>query len=220
MTTRRSSRRRLLLVAAWLWAYFLAPASAVAQPVPDDLKIVARYSPGFSEWRSWTTTITSDGQALQKIGRGGRGGGEPAEKKTTLSKDDLGAFLARVKEADFFKLRGKYQGRATDQATLTLEVSLGKKTHKVEVYGYHFIREKEEQDEVNRFLAVWVEVLKKVPSPNPERLELYKAGGEGKQTPQPSASPPQPEPRGTPGKFLLSRLPPWLPARTERPLSR
>jgi hypothetical protein len=180
MATKPNSRRFVPL-AAWLGVWLATPAPTFAQPVPDDFKIVARYGPGYSTWRSWTTTISSDGTVLQKVGPGGRGGGEPSEKKLSLSKDDLGALLARVKEADFFKLKEKYRGRATDQATLTLEVTLAKKTHKVAVYGYRFIREKEELDEVNRFLKVWVEVLQKVPSPNPERLELYKAGVGGKK---------------------------------------
>jgi hypothetical protein len=187
MTTRPFFLRRALLTTAWLGVSLLTLAAADAQPVPDDFKIVARYSPGFSNWRSWTTTIGADGKTLQKVGPGGRGGGgEPAEKKTELSKEDLGALLSRVKEADFFKLKGKYRGGATDQATLTLQVTLGKKTHQVAVYGHRFVRDKEEIDEVDRFLKVWVEVLKKVPSPNPERLELYKAGGAGKKkTPSP-----------------------------------
>jgi hypothetical protein len=176
MTTKRSSRRVVLLMTAWLGAFLVTPAPVVAQPIPGDFKITARYAPGFSSWRSWTTTINADGKVLQKIGRGGRGGGEPSEKKSTLSKDDLGALLSRIKEGDFFQLKEKYRGTATDQATLTLEVTLDKKTRQVAVYGYRFIRDKEDQDEVNRFLAAWVEVLKKVPSPNPEQLELYKAG--------------------------------------------
>jgi WD40 repeat protein len=185
MTAQQSPWRIVLLVTAWLGACLLTPASAVAQPVPEDFKMVARYGPGFSDWRSWTTSITGDGKALQKVGTGGRGGGEPSEKTASLSKDDLAALVSRVKEADFFKLKGKYRGRATDQATLTLEVTLGKKTHQVSVYGFRFIRDKEEQDEVDRFLRVWVELLKKVPSPNPELLDLYKAGGGGKKKPTP-----------------------------------
>jgi hypothetical protein len=220
MTTKDGFRRSVLLTTACFGLCLSTPAPAAAQPVPDDFKIVARYGPGFSDWRSWTTTITSDGTALQRVGPGGRGGGELSEKKSSLSKDDLKALLSRVKEADFFKLKERYRGTATDQATLTLEVTVDKKTHKVAVYGFAFIRDKKEQDEVNRFLTVWVEILKKVHSPNPERIELYKAGGGGKKKTPPSASSPQPEPENTAEKVLLASLPSWPPARSERPLDR
>ncbi len=197
---------RGVFVAALLAAFVSTPAPVTAQPVPAEFKVVARYAPGFSDWRSWTTTITGDGAALQKIGRGGRGGGEPSEKKSSLTKDDLKALRTRIEETDFFKLKGKYRGTATDQATLTLEVTLDKKTHKVSVYGFRFLRDKEDRDEVDRFLKVWVEVLKKVPSPNPERLDLYKAGGGGKKkTPRQEAQ--EPSPGTTLGKDMLRLLP-------------
>src|SRR5262249_11464186 len=100
----------------------------------------------------------------------------PYDKNLTLSKEDLAALFTRIKEADFFKIKEKFKGSATDQNTLFLDITVGGQSHQVQVYGYRFIRDKADQDEVDRFLKVWVEVLKKVPSPNPDNLDLFKAG--------------------------------------------
>jgi hypothetical protein len=154
-------------------------AAPAAEPpaVPDDFKIVARYAPGFSNWLAWQYAITADGKVVQDIGPGGRGGGERSRKETTLSKDDVAALYARVKEADFFTLKERYRGSATDQPTLVLEVTANGKTHKVQVYGHRFLREKEEQDAGDRFLGVWSTVLLKRPAPNPDQKpDLYKPG--------------------------------------------
>ncbi|MFO0969171.1 MAG: hypothetical protein U0793_26755 [Gemmataceae bacterium] len=146
-------------------------------PVPPDFKLVAGYGPGYSSWLRWQYTISADGKVAQDIGPGGRGGGERVEKETTISAKDVVALFAKVKEADFFTLKEQYKGKVTDNPTLVLEVTMEKKTHKVLVYGHRHLRAKEDQDDADRFLAVWAEVIRKVPAPNPEQKpEMYKPG--------------------------------------------
>lgn len=166
-----------------LVASLFAVTSATGSPgAPDDFKIVAQYDPGYSDWLRWQYTITADGKVAQDIGPGGRGGGERFEKQTKLSKDDIGALVAKVKGADFFKLKEQYKGGVTDQPTLVLEVTMDKKTHRVLVYGYRHLKEKENQNAVDRFLSVWSEVIRKVPAPNPDQKpDLYKPGNYGQK---------------------------------------
>ena len=111
MAARHNGGRGAWLLAACLGACAATPAPAGAQAVPDDFQLVARYAPGYSTWRSWKTTITADGKALQEVGRGGRGGGQPFEKKAALSKDDLRALVARVKQAVVPTLRRAVEGK-------------------------------------------------------------------------------------------------------------
>jgi hypothetical protein len=166
------------IVGLVLTAILVAVAFAADPPaVPDDFKLMARFAPGYSNWLSWRYTITADGKVAQVIGPGGRGGGERTEKEDKITKEDVVAIVAKVKDADFFKLKEQYKGKATDQATLVLEVTQDKKTHQVLLYGPRFLREKEDQDAADRFLAVWAEVLRKVPAPNPDQKpEMYKPG--------------------------------------------
>jgi Domain of unknown function (DUF6438) len=162
----------------------LTVAAAADDPpaVPADFQIVATYGPGYSNWLSWKYSITADGKVVQDIGKGGRGGGEPSQKETTLKKEEVAALFAKVKEAEFFKLNEQYKGKVTDQATLILEITADKKTHKVLLYGQRFLKEKEEQDAADRFLSVWSEVLKKVPAPNADQKpDLYQQGNYGKK---------------------------------------
>jgi hypothetical protein len=173
-----------MTMAVLVSVFSLVPAASAADPpeVPEDFRIVARYGPGYSNWLQWEYMITADGKVTQDIGPGGRGGGERSTKETKLSKDDIGALYSKVKEADFFKLNEQYKAKVTDQATLVLEVTVDKKTHNVLVYGYRHLREKEDQDAADRFLSVWVDVLKKVPAPNADQKpELYKPGDYGKK---------------------------------------
>lgn len=145
--------------------------AAPLRKAPDDFKLVATYSAGFSIWKQWETTITADGQAVQEI-KPGRKGGEEERKTSKLFPDDVEALRKAVKDADFAKLKDHYRAGATDQPTLILEVTDGETTHKVEVYGPNLI--KDNRPEVDRFLRVYAEVLRKVPSPNSEQTpELY-----------------------------------------------
>jgi hypothetical protein len=155
-----------------------AVASATGSPrAPDDFKIVARYAPGYSNWLGWRYTITADGNVAQDIGPGGRGGGERSTKQTKLSRNDIDALFAKVKGADFFKLKEQYRAKVTDNPTLVLEVTMDKKAHKVLVYGHRHLRDKEDQKAADRFLAVWSEVIRKVPAPNPNQTpDMYQPG--------------------------------------------
>ena len=129
------------------------------QPIPSDFKIVARYVRGYSSWKSWETTITSDGKVVQEILAS-----KDAKKRIKLAKDDMNALLALVNEANFSALKERYDYLVTDNPTLILTITMDKKTHKVSVYAPAFL---EKNEEVERFLKVWSEVLRKVPSPNP-----------------------------------------------------
>ncbi len=168
-------RLSLLIVLFALGAVTLTAADD-PPAVPEDFKIVARFGPGYSDWLPWETTVTTDGKAVLDVRRG-RSGGEPVQKESTLKKEDVAALFTKVKEAEFFKLKEQYKGKVTDQATLILEITADKKTHKVSLYGQRFLKEKEDQDAADRFLGVWSEVLKKVPAPNEKQtVELYKPG--------------------------------------------
>ena len=89
--------------------------------------------------------------------------------------------FTKVKGADCFKLKEQFKARVTDNPTLVLGVTTDKQTRKVLVYGYCFLKEKEDQDAVNRFLGVWPGVITQVPAPNPDQTpDLYKHGTYGK----------------------------------------
>jgi len=147
--------------------------------VPGDFRIMAKLGTGYSNWLAWQTTISADGKVVQHIGKGGRGGGggEPMDKEAKLAQEDVTALFAKVKDADFFKLKEQYRGKVTDMATLRLEITADKKTHAVLLYAPRFLTEKADQDAADRFLGIWQEVLKKVPAPNEKQTpELYKPG--------------------------------------------
>jgi hypothetical protein len=142
-----------------------APAPEDKKSIPGDFEIVAEYYPGYSDWKPWKTTIAADGKVVQ----------EPWKSKkneSRLTEKDLHDLIRKVKEANFFALKERYEVNATDCATLLLTVTRDKTTHKVAVYGDEFLRNNKE---VGRFLRVWSELLRKVPSPNPkQKAELYK----------------------------------------------
>jgi hypothetical protein len=148
---------------ALLCAGTLLAAEEDKKAVHADFKIVAEYRAGLSHWKWWRSTITGDGQVTQEIlfAKG-------TKKKSRLSEDDLKAILAQVKEADFFALGEHYRPSpfVTDCPTLILTVTRDKKTHKVDIYAPHLLKN---DKEVKRFFRVWSEVLKKAPSPNPEQ---------------------------------------------------
>jgi hypothetical protein len=139
------------------------------EPIPNDFKILARYSPGFSDWLSWEDTITADGKVAQVVGPLGS---SPAkqQKQMAMTKRDLSALVARVKEVQFFQLKHRYSNDdVTCMPTLFVAVTAANQTHTVEVYAYHFIKEKTDRAGVDRFLKVWTEVLARVPCPNPQQ---------------------------------------------------
>jgi hypothetical protein len=180
-----SSRARLIVGAAFLVISVIAGAAFAhfshrfprweEEPLPSNFKIIARYSPGFSDWLSWEDTITADGNVSQVIGPGRSTPGK-TQKQMRLSQHDLAALLAKVNEAHFFQLREHYTNKhITDQPTLFLAVTAGSQTHTVDIYAYRHIEEKTDRAGVDCFLKVWTEVLAKVPSPNAEQVpRLYR----------------------------------------------
>jgi len=132
--------------------------------VPDDFKIVAHYYPGLGSFDSWDTTITGDGRVSQKITQFLKGG--ISRRILSLSHDDVRDLLEKVKAADFFGIPKEFSFKATDNPTLVLNVTMNKKTHEVSVYAPGHLGN---EPGVKRFLKVWCEVLKKVPSPNPKQ---------------------------------------------------
>lgn len=138
------------------------------KPIPDDFKIVATSFGEFTSWKGWKSTITADGKVSQTIfARPNK-----IEKESKLSPADLRDLLDRVEKAEFSKLKEDYKYSISDGHHLILEITADKKTHKVEVYAFDRVKEK---DDVDRFLKVFREVLKKVPSPNEEETaETYK----------------------------------------------
>ncbi len=150
------------------------------EPIPSDLKIVARFYPGFSASRPWQYTITVDGKvdgaersSNRGLGAAEKDGSESRDKETKLSEKDLGDLVAKVKEADFYGLREEYTYPVNDASSLVLTITQNQKTHKVLVYAYGNLTDNKE---VKRFLRVWSEILRKVPSPNPwQKPEIYEA---------------------------------------------
>jgi hypothetical protein len=166
LSDRRTAFRALspLFVACTLVA---ASRPEDKEPIPRDLKIVAEYGAGYSHWKSWRYTITRDGKVAQEIYDI-----EDTKKVSQISNDDLKDLLAKIKEADFFALKKRYEYQVTDNPTLILKVTLDKKTHEVVVYAPGHL---EKNKDVKRFFRVWSEILRIIPSPNPEQKPgLYK----------------------------------------------
>ncbi len=149
------------LLATWATVSALEPGDD--GPVPEDLKISARYGAGLSDWKSWTVTIGQDGRTQQEVHyRAGR-------MKTFLSKlteRDLRELWGKIEAARFFDLEPRYTHPVTDCPTMILKVTANKKTYEVSVYAAQFV---EDKAAVKRFQSVWSEVLRKVPSPNPDQ---------------------------------------------------
>jgi hypothetical protein len=143
-------------------------AKKAEKPIPDDFKIVATSFGEFTSWKAWTSTITAEGKVSQKT----HDGTKKIEKESKLSQADLRDLLDQVEKAEFSKLKEDYKYSISDAHHLILEITANKKTHKVEVYAFDRVKEKED---VDRFLKVFREVLKKVPSPNEEETpDTYK----------------------------------------------
>jgi hypothetical protein len=144
----------------------MACGSAQSGPVPDDFKLSASFSPGFSNWKPWKVVITADGKALQEIQapRSGKEGG--TQKTFVLTPTDLQQLFAVVRASEFSTLKKNYSYPVTDHSTLCVELTMGGSSHEVKVYAPY---QQQDNREVKRFLNVWNEVLKKVPSPNPEQ---------------------------------------------------
>jgi hypothetical protein len=130
------------------------------KPIPSDFRIVAEYGCGYSDWVSWKCTITGDGKVAQEIYDL-----EDAKRSSKLAVADLRDLLRKIREADFFALKKRYDFSVTDNPTLVLSITLGGKIHDALVYAPDH---QKKNKEVRRFFRVWSEILRKVPSPNAE----------------------------------------------------
>jgi hypothetical protein len=152
----------------------MAGPSADTTPVPTDFKLSARYSPGYSNWKPWSAVITADGKVWQDIQLSRNGKDRPIQKPFLLTTNDLQQLVAVARASQFEKLKTNYSYPVTDMPELTLELTLEGGSHKVVVYAPDILMEnqdvkKDVKKEVIRFLRLWNELLKKVPSPNPEQ---------------------------------------------------
>ena len=136
-------------------------ALAEKQPVPSDFKIVAEYGAGYSGVRaSWKCTIAADGKVTQEISDL-----ENTKKQSSLTKADLDALLKKIQEADFSSMKKRYEFPVDDNPTLILNITSNGKSHEVVVYAPDH---QKKNKEVRRFLRLWSQILRKVPSPNAE----------------------------------------------------
>ena len=141
-------------------------------PVPTDFKLSARFSPGYSDWKPWKTVITADGTVSQEVEfpRSGSGRGGTTRSTLLLTTNDLQQLVSAVRASSFSTLKTNYSQPVTDNPTLSLELTISGSSNKVVVYAPGL---QKDNGDVKRFLKVWNEVLKKVPSPNPGQQPEY-----------------------------------------------
>jgi hypothetical protein len=140
--------------------------AAEPEPVPNDFKLFAQYSPGYSTWKPWKVTVTGDGKALQQIDRARSSKEEASENTSTLTQKQLQNLVTVVRASQFSGLHRKYSYAVTDMSTLTLRVTMNGTSHEVTVYAASSLKN---NPEVKRFMKVWNAVLTAVPAPNPEQ---------------------------------------------------
>ncbi|MGC3989848.1 MAG: hypothetical protein QM796_09265 [Chthoniobacteraceae bacterium] len=137
--------------------------------IPKDFILYAEYGPGYSNWHPWKLTINSDGGVSQEIYTYSSEHETIDRKVFHLTKDDVQQLVALVRVTRFFAIKDKYEGDLskdpTDDVTLILQVMMEGKSHAISVYAPEF----KKNGEVQRFLKLWNEVLRKVPAPNPEQ---------------------------------------------------
>ena len=127
--------------------------------VPPDFKVVAQYAAGESDWKSWTVTLGSQGRGTQSVY-----GEKP--RPLTLTAAQMRSLIACVREQRFWRLRREYPTEALDGPTLLLTVTSHGRTHRVVVLLPSPVPQ---GGDIGRFLRVWSEVLRLVPSPNPDQ---------------------------------------------------
>lgn len=146
------------------------PTFTIVNGIPSDFKIVARYSAGYSPWKSWEVTISADGTVSQRIIQGGPDF-KDVVKSLTLSQKDLANLLTRIEQAKWVDLAGGYSYPVTCNPTLLLDITMYGKSYCTEVYAPSHTKE---HAEVRLFLSVWSEILRKVPAPNPKQTpDMY-----------------------------------------------
>ncbi|MFO0951877.1 MAG: hypothetical protein U0835_12145 [Isosphaeraceae bacterium] len=147
----------------------LGPSTCRAQndkkSVPDDFKVSAQFYPGYSTWKAWKTTITATGEVTQGV-LNDKTVEFDAKRLRPLATQELADLIMKVKRNGFFRLRKRYDFPVEDNPTLVLMVSMDGQSREVAVFAPS---EQMDNEEVKRFLTVWVDVLKKVPSPNPDQ---------------------------------------------------
>jgi hypothetical protein len=132
----------------------MACGSGETSQVPNDFKLSAHYSPGYSNWKPWKTVITADGKVSQEI-QVARSGKEGSSQKTSvLTTNDFQQLFAAVRASEFSTLKTKYYYPITDNPTLTLQLTMNGSSHEVNVYAPHHLKDNQE---VKRFLRVWNE---------------------------------------------------------------
>jgi hypothetical protein len=134
--------------------------------IPADFRIVARFGSAETGWKSWTTTIRPDGTAIQKYDDDSGDKNVHVRKTMSLNRSEFKALHERVKEARFFSIPPEFRDEALHGTTLILHVTSQGQTHEVSVCGPEAFRD---DKDVRRFMAVYAEVLRAVPSPNPEQ---------------------------------------------------
>jgi hypothetical protein len=134
-----------------------------------DLKIVASHLGSESLWLLWKVTITGDGKVVKEVFD--EHDGQWKKTETKIPQEDVAAIMAKAKEAEFDSLRDNYLSGGSDISRLTVAITENTKTKQVSIEdpslpGTH--------KDVKRFLRVWSEILRKVPSPNEaEKPELF-----------------------------------------------
>jgi hypothetical protein len=157
-----------LLLSAILSSGFCLIA-AEGDSIPADFNLCAQYGPGFSNWKPWKVTISSDGKALQEVDPsrlGKEATTEKSEKTSTLTGPQMQELVAVVRTSQFFALKKRYSYPVTDNPTLTLRVRMNGSSREVKVYAPGHLKD---DAEVRRFMKVWNTVLKHVPAPNAEQ---------------------------------------------------
>ena len=152
-----------------LFASLLLPTTSTAAEsgsIPSDFKLCAEFRPGYSDWKDWKVTVSADGKAFQETAAPWVGNGAASEKTLTLTTKEVEELVTTVRASKFFTLKKRYAYAVTDSATLILRVTMNGNLHEVEVYAPYELKDNEE---VKRFLKVWNEVLRKVPSPNAQQ---------------------------------------------------
>jgi hypothetical protein len=157
-----SMRRRLLLLALVVALSCDTPGRGSPPPDAGSWLVVAHYSPGRGPGPPWETRIAANGAVEhERIGSD-----EPEVRRSQLDRPALQRLVRSIASADFKSLERRYAIPLTDQPELALTVQVDGSSKAVSVYAPW---ELASDRAVRRFLSVWDEVLRVVPSPNPNQ---------------------------------------------------
>src|SRR4051812_16614456 len=93
------------------------PVTAGEDGIPKDFRLRAINRPGLGGTNPWDVVITAKGTVYLR-----RGGHD--DKTSSISQADLVDLLTKVRRADFFNLRRRYDSDVYDNPTLALEVTI------------------------------------------------------------------------------------------------